>query len=142
MATYSEKLKDPRWQKKRLEILSRDNWKCSICENSERTLHVHHMAYNGNPWDAKNEQLTTYCEYCHLAVESYKKQGLKVLQTELRIINARIYFLEIYTISKDGIYAVSISLYEDNELVYNSMVLESGLKRHINRINRLKNQNK
>ena len=28
---YSEKLKDPRWQKKRLEILERDNFRCQYC---------------------------------------------------------------------------------------------------------------
>ncbi len=26
--TYAEQLKDPRWQKRRLEILQRDEWRC------------------------------------------------------------------------------------------------------------------
>lgn len=64
--TYSEKLKDPRWQKKRLEILQRDNWQCYYCGDTKTTLHVHHEMYLGNnPWDTPDECLTTLCEDCH-----------------------------------------------------------------------------
>ena len=42
---YVEKLKDPRWQRKRLEILQRDDWKCYWCKDDKTTLNVHH---NGN----------------------------------------------------------------------------------------------
>ena len=44
---YAEKLKDPRWQKKRLEILERDAWVCQKCFDTKSTLHVHHRIYNG-----------------------------------------------------------------------------------------------
>lgn len=40
--SYSEKLLDPRWQKKRLEILARDNWTCQRCGAVNCELHVHH----------------------------------------------------------------------------------------------------
>lgn len=64
--TYAEKLKDPRWQKKRLEILNRDEWKCKACDDSKATLHIHHIAYNkGDPWDIKDHLLITLCESCH-----------------------------------------------------------------------------
>jgi 5-methylcytosine-specific restriction endonuclease McrA len=64
--TYSEKLKDPRWQKKRLEILQRDNWQCYYCGDTKTTLHVHHEMYLGsNPWDTPDACLTTLCEDCH-----------------------------------------------------------------------------
>jgi phage terminase large subunit GpA-like protein len=63
--TYAEKLKDPRWQKKRLEILERDEWKCKLCGDHTTTLHVHHEKYKGEPWDADNELLKTLCEHCH-----------------------------------------------------------------------------
>jgi len=36
--TYAEKLKDPRWQKKRLEIMERDEWTCQWCVDSESPL--------------------------------------------------------------------------------------------------------
>lgn len=62
---YSEKLKDPRWQKKRLEILQRDNFTCQLCEDKTTTLHIHHKKYTGEPWEAPEEDLVTLCEHCH-----------------------------------------------------------------------------
>lgn len=64
---YSEKLKDPRWQKKRLEIMQRDNWCCQKCFDDEATLHVHHRRYipDRDPWDYRSEMLITLCENCH-----------------------------------------------------------------------------
>ena len=65
--TYLEKLKDPRWQKKRLEILERDNWTCKACGETEKTLHVHHIFYfpKKEPWEIENGFLITLCENCH-----------------------------------------------------------------------------
>lgn len=67
--TYSEKLKDPRWQKKRLEILSRDEFTCQNCHDTKSTLHVHHKNYFAayDPWDYEVSQLITLCESCHEA---------------------------------------------------------------------------
>jgi hypothetical protein len=64
--TYSEKLKDPRWQKKRLKVMERDGFKCRDCTNDGKTLHVHHCFYEiGNPWDTDPEFLITLCKDCH-----------------------------------------------------------------------------
>lgn len=65
--TYGEKLKDPRWQKKRLEIFERDKWMCWRCGDKQSTLHVHHLAYppNREPWEVPNGFLLTLCEECH-----------------------------------------------------------------------------
>lgn len=67
MAAYSEKLKDPRWQKKRLEILERDDWTCQMCGDTRSTLHVHHRMYISGlaPWDYPDNLLTVLCESCH-----------------------------------------------------------------------------
>ncbi len=62
---YSEKLRDPRWQKKRLEVMNRDAFTCQHCGDKEITLNVHHKQYHGNPWDAPSESLETLCELCH-----------------------------------------------------------------------------
>jgi hypothetical protein len=64
---YYEKLKDPRWQKKRLEILERDDWVCQRCMDDESTLAVHHLYYilDRDPWDYPNDVLITLCEECH-----------------------------------------------------------------------------
>lgn len=64
---YAEKLKDPRWQKVRLEILSRDEWTCRFCGSKTLTLHVHHERYKGDPWEADPASLKTICESCHEA---------------------------------------------------------------------------
>ena len=63
--TYIEKLQDPRWQKKRLEVMNRDHWACIHCNKSENTLTVHHCRYNGEPWEADDQLLITLCMDCH-----------------------------------------------------------------------------
>lgn len=75
---YSEKLKHPKWQKKRLEILNRDNFTCTLCGDTETELHVHHLKYTGsNPENSPNEDLETLCKICHLVKtnESESKHG-------------------------------------------------------------------
>lgn len=65
--TYSEKLLDPRWQRRRLEILSRDDFTCRHCESKTRTLHVHHRYYitGREPWEYPDVALETLCTDCH-----------------------------------------------------------------------------
>lgn len=67
MTTYFEKLKDPRWQKKRLKVLKRDQWTCQICNDTESTLNVHHRYYleNHDPWDYPMKAFVTLCNDCH-----------------------------------------------------------------------------
>lgn len=73
MANYLELLKDPRWQKKRLEILQRDDWFCQACRDSESTLHVHHLKYTSAfPWETPDHLLITLCESCHANEEAMK----------------------------------------------------------------------
>jgi len=72
MKTYSEKLKDPRWQRKRLEIMQRDNFTCTQCGDTSTTQNVHHWQYSKEPWDAKNGDLTTVCRSCHEEIEQCK----------------------------------------------------------------------
>lgn len=70
---YIDKLKNPKWQKKRLEILNRDEFKCRGCGNDEKTLHVHHLDYqNVEPWEYQNRDLITLCESCHESEEFLK----------------------------------------------------------------------
>lgn len=65
--TYAEKLKDPRWQKKRLEIMERAGFKCEACGDSKETLHVHHGYYERgfDPWDYEDATLWCLCASCH-----------------------------------------------------------------------------
>jgi hypothetical protein len=66
-SAYADKLRDPRWQKLRLEVMERDQWMCNICINSTSTLHVHHRYYlpDKEPWEYPLDALATLCERCH-----------------------------------------------------------------------------
>lgn len=66
--TYAEKLLDPRWDKKRKQILKRDGHKCKLCKDVDSKLHVHHLFYDNkyeNPWDYPDDFMVTLCERCH-----------------------------------------------------------------------------
>lgn len=65
--TYAEKLRDPRWQKKRLEIMERDEFRCRWCLDDTKTLNVHHWFYQrgASPWEYDEESMITVCEDCH-----------------------------------------------------------------------------
>lgn len=68
MQDYKSKLKNPLWQKKRLEIMQRDGFKCVICNNHNSELHVHHSFYDrniDNPWEYPDETMITICDNCH-----------------------------------------------------------------------------
>jgi 5-methylcytosine-specific restriction endonuclease McrA len=72
--SYSELLKDPRWQKRRLEIMQRDDFECKHCGNNINTLNVHHKYYihNRAPWEYSDDVLITLCESCHIEFEANK----------------------------------------------------------------------
>lgn len=92
--SYSEKLRDPRWQKLRLLVFERDNWKCRACTADYSTLHVHHRWYKrgAEPWEYPLSALVTLCEECHAAEKDIREKTeaefiatmrLFVLQPEL-----------------------------------------------------------
>lgn len=82
-AYYQEKLKDPRWQRKRLEILNRDNFTCQICKSTENNLQIHHRHYVGGrlPWDYPNELLVTLCNICHKKEEDLSLKAVDAVNT-------------------------------------------------------------
>jgi 5-methylcytosine-specific restriction endonuclease McrA len=59
--------KSPHWQRKRLEIMQRDNFTCQHCGDTESQLHVHHKVYlSGKKYhDYPDELLITLCSSCH-----------------------------------------------------------------------------
>jgi hypothetical protein len=82
MKTYSEKLRDPKWQKKRLEILQRDEFCCQLCNDKETELHIHHYYYNSNlPWECDDLSMITLCKYCHWIEENYNKNKYTIIKT-------------------------------------------------------------
>lgn len=69
--TYQRKLSHPEWQRKRLEILNRDNFTCQYCEAKDKELHIHHIYYLPNtlPQNYPDDAYTTLCYECHLFEE-------------------------------------------------------------------------
>lgn len=66
MITYADKLRDPRWQKKRLKIMERDGYACRDCGCKDAMITVHHTYYaKGGPWETPDECLMTLCDTCH-----------------------------------------------------------------------------
>ena len=79
--SYSELLKSPEWQKKRLEIMTRDKFTCLLCGDKQTTLNVHHKEYIKEklPWEYPDKDLITLCECCHNFIEKIKNiHGLKI----------------------------------------------------------------
>lgn len=71
--SYAEKLRDPRWQRKRLAVFERDDFTCRDCRAKDRPLHVHHCLYEkGDPWDTDNKFLLTLCDACHDFRQAYE----------------------------------------------------------------------
>jgi hypothetical protein len=77
---YWQQLQDPRWQKKRLEILERDQWTCRDCKATDKTLHIHHCLYEkGSPWDTDEIFLLTLCNDCHERRQHIETAGRRAL---------------------------------------------------------------
>lgn len=120
--TYSEKLKDPRWQKKRLEVLQRDNFTCQLCGDAETELHVHHHSYvkGRQPWEYELTNVVTYCKHCHRVVEELKDHFGEV---PLKIIKRYLADIETTAVSaisesvKHGI-RLSICSFKHDEFTY------------------------
>lgn len=115
--SYSDLLRHPLWQKKRLEIMRRDKWKCKKCGDDETTLNVHHKLYiNGNdPWEYENEDLITLCEDCHNQIERFKKES-----PEIDLETIKIYKSEHWSSDKRIMFAsypglLSMEIYDEKD---------------------------
>jgi hypothetical protein len=82
---YWKLLRDPRWQRKRLEILQRSDFSCEVCGATDQTLNVHHRIYRKGaaPWEYADNELQALCEECHEAHHGLEK----VLKTALAQLN-------------------------------------------------------
>lgn len=93
--TYSELLRSPLWQKKRLEIMQRDNFTCQHCGCEGRELQVHHKVYHkdAKPWEYDDSELITLCELCH-AAETVSKREMYKLFMEVNKLSRELGFSE------------------------------------------------
>jgi len=73
---YADLLKDPRWQRARLEALNAADWECSSCGERTKTLHVHHKRYvwGRKPWEYTIDELAVLCVDCHERITLIQKR--------------------------------------------------------------------
>ena len=76
--TYREQLADPRWQRRRLEVMERAGFKCESCGEvpEGESLHVHHRRYMKGclAWEYSDEELCCLCNGCHLQMDGIQKE--------------------------------------------------------------------
>jgi hypothetical protein len=78
-STYSKSLRDPRWQRMRLQVMERASWRCEWCGDGEHELQVHHGYYGKShgvrrpPWEVPLEVLYCLCDACHEKAEVAKQ---------------------------------------------------------------------
>jgi len=99
--TYQEQIKDPRWQKKRLEIFKRDHFTCQRCYSTKKSLQVHHLIYlpNKKIWQYNDSELITLCEGCHKHETENLNEACKLLNYNVRtsgLLSDEIYKLAEY----------------------------------------------
>jgi hypothetical protein len=77
--TYAEKLKDGRWQEKRLRVLERDGFRCRQCPSKDN-LQAHHLFYDGRePWEYEDDDLVTLCERHHGIADDQRRQLMRAV---------------------------------------------------------------
>lgn len=100
---YATKLKSPLWQRRRLEIMQRDSFKCKRCGNDHLELQIHHKDYwpGRRPWEYPDGDLITLCVRCHkeelnrtrtekMLLQSLKDRGF--LAGDLLALSTMLYF--------------------------------------------------
>jgi hypothetical protein len=120
--SYFEKLKDPRWQRKRLEVMERHNFECQECGDKEGQLNVHHPFYKkgAEPWEYEVLELMCLCDNCHKVahLQEAKLDGLihKIKSdSSLRAywFNALIGYL--IAVTHDGPFDIEFDNHEEGE---------------------------
>lgn len=115
MSDYATKLRDGRWQKKRLEIFDRDGWQCYIC-GSGNDLQVHHNWYIGRmePWDYDESQLITLCGKHH----EWASQVHQKLKEELSVMTPQeqnALLLKIQSLKSETCKSVKLTAHRQTE---------------------------
>lgn len=90
-SSYSDALQDPRWQKRRLEILSAADWACEDCGRKDRAFDIHHnfyiRAFRNQPWRYENDLVMALCKPCHKFRQDFEEALFIAIARRLRRTN-------------------------------------------------------
>lgn len=129
MKYYTEELKSPLWQKKRLEIMQRDNWTCQICKSTDIELNVHHSIYRKGlkPWEYENSDLITLCRDCHkrMHMPEYLQEGKIYFDDSKDIPKGYV----IYKVYNNCVYVFGFDYGNTGALVFDVFKIEDFLSR-------------
>jgi 5-methylcytosine-specific restriction endonuclease McrA len=100
--SYSDDLTSPLWQKKRLEIMQRDSWRCQMCGTDKNSLTVHHLYYEAGkkPHEYDNDVLITLCKDCHRATHGEIAKISSLIAYS--IVKKRKNFIQVEEVLKTG----------------------------------------
>lgn len=97
--TYGQKLKDPRWQRRRLEVMESAHFACDECGNTEETLNVHHKRYirGREPWEYDDKYLACLCDTHHDAWHGMEQELKELIAITPGLLNAVVAYSRGYT---------------------------------------------
>lgn len=109
--SYNDQIKSPKWQKKRLEILARDKWRCQICWNDKLQLVVHHKYYT------KGQLIHEYPNICYitLCVRCHEKIHGKVEVKQIQVPEPEPVVIPIFSPIPDT--PVTVSMHSIRDLM-------------------------
>lgn len=111
---YSDQLRDPRWQRKRLEIMEAADFACENCGGTDKMLAVHHRLYvkGRKAWEYERELLECLCEDCHQEKHrlQHELNALLLMSADLEQVIG--YAKGIYAMTTDTKDEVSINSWE------------------------------
>lgn len=78
--SYAEQLKRPEWQKVRLEVLKKADWRCQCCCAEDKQLQVHHRIYikGRMVWEYEFDNFQCLCEDCHKEITAINESIRKL----------------------------------------------------------------
>lgn len=91
--TYAQQLRDPRWQRRRLEVMQEHKFTCEECGMNDRELgelgvqlSVHHVYYlsGKNLWEYPHCLLMCLCIPCHIERQEVEVDIYVNVATQLR----------------------------------------------------------
>ena len=87
MFLYRDYIQSEDWQKRRLQALKRDGFRCQMC-GSGINLRVHHISYDHLSQDEEIDDLITLCDNCHSQVheQDIAKKQLSLFDSKEQVL--------------------------------------------------------